>query len=201
MNPHTTSTLHELKSKRGGKRTGAGRPKGSGSFKEPTKSIRIPLSLFDDVQRMRDHCGSTSLIQPTKESSKKTLPLFSGTVHAGFLSPADDHIEATLNLHDYVIRHEQSSFFLRVEGDSMEGASIHNGDLLVVDRSIPPKNGDIVIVVVHGELAVKRLSVHNNSVMLCAENPAYAPITIQGDQEIHIWGVVTFVVHKIRTSS
>ncbi len=125
------------------------------------------------------------------------LPLYANKISAGFPSPADDYIEMKLDLNSHLIRHPAATFFVRVSGDSMQNAGIHSGDLLIVDRSIEPGDGKIVIVALNGELTVKRLSKKHNQIKLLAENPAYPAITIV-EQDLIIWGVVTYVIHEAK---
>ena len=93
----------------------------------------------------------------TDDEIKLNLPFFSCAVEAGFPSPADDHLEGSLDLNSYLIKHPAATFFVRVSGESMVGAGIFNNDILVVDRSIKPSNGKVVIAVLEGQLTVKRL--------------------------------------------
>jgi DNA polymerase V len=125
------------------------------------------------------------------------LPLFTGKVAAGFPSPADDYIEKTLDLNELLIKKPAATFFARAQGESMLGAGIHPNDILVVDRSIDPVSGHIVICALNGELTVKRLSRENERWQLKAENPAYPDIVIHDDLELVIWGVVTNVIHPL----
>jgi DNA polymerase V len=124
------------------------------------------------------------------------LPFYATAVQAGFPSPADDYLEGALDLNEHLIRRPAATFFLRVLGDSMTGAGIHSGDLLIVDRSMHPANGRIVIAVVDGELTVKRLSRRRGRVRLMPENPRYRPIDIRDGQDLQIWGVVLHVIHS-----
>jgi DNA polymerase V len=124
------------------------------------------------------------------------FPLFASKVPAGFPSPADDYIESQLDLNEYLIKHKAATFFFRVQGDSMAGANIHNGSLLIVDRSVQPKHNDIVVALVNGEHTVKRLYKLRGVVKLLAENPAYPEIVIKPESEMTVWGVVRHVVHS-----
>jgi DNA polymerase V len=117
-------------------------------------------------------------------------------IPAGFPSPADEYAESALDLNAYLVRNKTATFFFRVMGDSMTGAHIHDGDLLVVDRSIEPKHGHIVLAVVNNEYTVKRLHRLGGVIELHAENPAYAPIRFQEHDELQVWGVVTGVVSR-----
>ena len=131
-----------------------------------------------------------------KTSQRIPLPFLTDRVAAGFPSPATDHEEKDLDLNEHLIEHPSSTFFIRVEGDSMEGAAILDNDILIVDRSITPTHGSIVVAVVHGEITVKRLFRENKRIELHAENPQYAPIDVSYDAGFKIWGVVSGVVRK-----
>ena len=170
--------------KRGGKRTGAGRPKGTNHYGEPTKPVRIPVSKIDRVLRfVRDR--------------EDMVPLYGNEVPAGFPSPADDYAEGVLDLNAHLVREPTATFFVRARGDSMIGAGIHDGDLLVVDRSLEATNGKVVIVSINGELTVKRLRKAKGRTWLTPENPDYPPIDFQEQDDTHLWGVVTNVVHSL----
>jgi len=126
------------------------------------------------------------------------LPLFLESVSAGFPSPADDYMEGKLDLNQLLVRNPTATFFVRVTGDSMVEASINSGDILVVDRSITPKDGSIIIAVINGDLTVKRLSkAKNNKIYLLPENKNYQPIEITTEMYFEVWGVVTNVVHSV----
>ncbi|WP_420420728.1 LexA family protein [Simkania sp.] len=126
------------------------------------------------------------------------LPLFSSSVKAGFPSPAEDHIEEKLDLNRLMIEHPAATFFLRVEGESMENANIHPGDILVVDRALTPQSGQIIVAVLNGEFTVKRLKKKESRLYLLPENPAFLELEITAKTEFQIWGVVTFIIHKAR---
>ena len=126
------------------------------------------------------------------------LPLFGHTVPAGFPSPADDYVEDWLDLNQLLIHNKSATFILRVKGDSMLNAGIHDGDIIVVDRSIEPADRAVVVAVVDGELTVKRLVMRNGITELHAENPKYAPIRFKEGQELTIWGVVTSSIHGVK---
>jgi DNA polymerase V len=124
------------------------------------------------------------------------LPLLLNRIPAGFPSPADEYAETALDLNTYLIRNKTATFFFRVIGDSMTGANIHDGDLLVVDRSIEPRHGHIVLAVLNNDYTVKRLYSLNGVIELHAENSAYAPIRFQEHDELQVWGVVTGAVSR-----
>jgi DNA polymerase V len=133
-------------------------------------------------------------LDPLPETLK--INLFACSVEAGFPSPAEDHIESTLDINELLIEHPAATFFVRVAGDSMIGASIQDGDILVVDRSKTPVNDNIVIALVNGEYTVKRLSIKADVIKLCPENSHYSPILISGMDELIVWGVVTGLVRQ-----
>lgn len=134
---------------------------------------------------------------PARVLRRIPLPLFSGKVAAGFPSPADDYVEKTLDLNELLVQKPAATFFARAQGVSMIGAGIHHNDILVVDRSIEPLPGKIVICALNGELTVKRLDRDNGQWQLKAENPDYPDIAIFEDLEMVIWGVVTNVIHPL----
>jgi DNA polymerase V len=171
----------------GGKRTGAGRPKGCNQWGEATQPLRIPLSQMDAVKQFLN-------------KGFVRCPLYSSRVQAGFPSPADDYIEDHLDLNEYLIKHPAATFFVKAEGQSMIGANIQSGDLLIVDRSITATHGKIVIAAIQGELTVKRLYQQHGKVQLLPENPDFQPIDISENSDLVIWGVVTHVIHSASCS-
>jgi DNA polymerase V len=120
-----------------------------------------------------------------------TQPLYASQPAAGFPSPGDDLVEQPLDLNDLLVENESATFFIKVAGDSMEGAKIFDGDILVVDRSIEARSGHIVVAAVYGELVVKRLQKNHTSMSLVSENENYEPILIHDTEGCFIWGVVT----------
>lgn len=186
---------------KGGKRTGAGRPKGRNAYGEATQPVRIPLSLLDPVEKLlqdfsllRQSQDIDQLI-PLVAGQPLRLPLYGSHVPAGFASPADDFVEDYLDLNELLVKHHDATFFVRVSGRSMLDAGILPGDILIVDRSVEAVHGKIVIAVVDTEVTVKRLHIAGETITLKAENPEYADIPITSD--LHIWGVVTSVIHQV----
>lgn len=114
----------------------------------------------------------------------------------GFASPADDYLEGRLSLDTLLIQNKDSAFFVRAEGDSMVGAGIFGGDLLVVDRSLTPTSGSIVIAVIEGELIVRRFFQQDATVVLKPANPSFKEIQFKDEQELQVWGVVTSTIKK-----
>ncbi|MDP2180723.1 LexA family protein [Methylicorpusculum sp.] len=143
------------------------------------------------------HSFPTHILFPALTPKPVSLPLFSGKVSAGFPSPADDYIEKTLDLNELLIQKPAATFFVRAEGESMLGAGIHPNDILVVDRSLEPVPGRIVICALNGELVVKRLKRQTGQWLLGSENPAYRDIVLLEELEVVIWGVVTSVIHPV----
>ncbi|MFH1049623.1 MAG: translesion error-prone DNA polymerase V autoproteolytic subunit [bacterium] len=125
------------------------------------------------------------------------LPIFLESVSAGFPSPAEDYMEGKLDLNKYLIKNQSATFFVRVTGDSMVNAGIYSGDILIVDRSLNPKDGSIVIAVIDSELLVKRMQYIKNKIYLTPENPKFEPIEITGEMNFEVWGVVTTVIHSV----
>lgn len=123
------------------------------------------------------------------------LPLFLERVACGFPSPAQDYVEARLDLNKLTIKHPSATYFVKVSGESMIGAGIGDGDLLVVDRALTPVHGDIVVAAVDGEFTVKELQIHPQ-LRLLPHNPDYRPITFDSEEELQIFGVVT---HSLKT--
>lgn len=185
---------------RGGVRPGAGRKANSGVFREKTVVRRIPVSIsavFDTyIQSLKT--GGGMLLESVfyREEVSVSLPLFSSKVAAGFPVPAEDDVETYLDLNTHLISKPSATFLVKVSGDSMILAGINDGDILVVDRSIEPKNGSIVIAVLNSELTVKRLHLEKGRCYLKPENDAYQPIEVESEMTFSIWGVVTSVIHQ-----
>ncbi len=136
-------------------------------------------------------------VQKLVSGAPHEAPLFAAHTAAGFPAPADDLIERALDINDLVVKNPASTFFVRVEGDSMEGAKIFSGDVLVVDRAVPPKDGVIVVAAVYGEMVVKRLQKIGATHVLVSENDAYDPIVVSDNDDCFIWGVVVGSVRKL----
>ncbi len=133
-----------------------------------------------------------------KDTEERTgLPLYISPIPAGFPSPADDHIDQDLDLHRHLVRNPAATFFLRAQGESMLDAGIHDGDLLIVDRSLEARHNRIVIAALDGELTVKRLVQRKNRTFLIPANAHYQELDITEYDNVHIWGVVSYVVHKL----
>jgi DNA polymerase V len=123
--------------------------------------------------------------------------LFLVPVSAGYPSPADDYLDGSLDLNQHLIKHPTATFFVRVAGESMQEAGIHSGDVLIVDRALTPTDGSVIIAVVNGELTVKRLSMRHGKLLLVPENQQYPPLPITETTAFEVWGVVTYVIHRV----
>lgn len=162
----------------------AGRPKGSGKYGEKTCAVRMPASMIN-------------LVPSFVERSGMQIRLYDDRVQAGFPSPAFDSPYESLDVAKYLIPNPAATFFIRVSGESMRDAGIFPGDVLIVDRSLTPSNGDVVVAAVEGEFTVKRLFKTNQRVELRPENRRYKPIVITEDSDLIVWGVVRKVIHHV----
>ena len=134
-----------------------------------------------------------TILGPLQNGGEK-LPLYSFKVPAGFPSPAADHIEKHISLDELFDIRAPHVYLVKIEGDSMQGAGIYSGDLVVVDRSLDPVNGDIVIAALNSEPVCKRLDKRENTVILRSENPKYPPRHVMEGDELVIWGVVKYSI-------
>lgn len=133
---------------------------------------------------------------PFEQRTTLRLPLVAAKVEAGFPSPADDHLECSLDLNEKLVCHPSATFFARAKGESMRDAGINDGALLVIDRSITPSDGHIVVAMLDGQFTIKRLRKRNGRVFLEAHNPAFSSIEMNGEQELVIWGVVKSAINE-----
>ena len=124
------------------------------------------------------------------------LPVAGSTVQAGFPSPAVGYEDEALDINDLVVSNPTATFYVRVKGNSMIDANIFDDDILVVDKSIEPSHGKIVIAVIDGEFTVKTLYTKDGVVKLIPANPEYPEILLRDEQELNIWGVVSYIIHK-----
>lgn len=137
-----------------------------------------------------------SILGALSESSIE-IPLASTGVSAGFPSPAEDYLDGMLDLNKHLIKHPASTFFARVDGESMKNASINDGDLLVIDKSIEPYDGCIAVCYIDGDFTLKRVDLTDGKIVLMPENEAYKPIVVKPDDEFAVWGVVRYVIKKV----
>jgi len=135
---------------------------------------------------------------PLETRTSIRLPLVSASVEAGFPSPADDHLERAIDLNEELIRNPAATFLVRVKGESMRDAGIHTGDTLIVDKSVTPADRQIVVAMIDGEFTVKRFRKLNGRIFLEAANDSFAPIEVGENQELTIWGAVTYIIHQAK---
>lgn len=191
-----------VKFSHGGTRQGAGR---KAAYGEPTKTVRVPQSLvpvvvgyLDELKRSPTVGGETPVLKPiTALRTTTAVPTLGRHVRAGKPTSGDDYQEDAVDLGRHLVRDPSSTFVMKVAGWSMRDAGIAQGDELVVDTGIVADNGRIVVAEVDGELTVKRLKRTNTGWLLQASNPDFADIPIGDKNELHIWGVVTRVLHAV----
>ena len=118
-------------------------------------------------------------------------------ISAGFPSPADDFKEIRISLDRELVKNKEATFYARVDGDSMIGAGLEDGDLLVIDKSLDPENGRIAICLIDGDFTVKRIKKEKNKLYLMPENKKYKPIELKEESELIIWGIVEYVIKKV----
>jgi DNA polymerase V len=185
----------------GGKRVGAGRKPGSGrKWREATQAIRLPASVCESLQNKLNEAKRQAPMDaylPALNPVVLQLPLYLSKVPAGFPVVADDYVEKLIDLNQLLIQDVNDSFMTWVTGLSMIGVNIFDGDLVLVERSIPPKSGDIVVATLQGEVTVKTLRIEDGQPWLCPENPDFKAIKITAESECRIWGVVTNVIHSL----
>ena len=192
----------------GGTRPNSGRKSPASPYGEKTSVIRVPISIKSEVLvylaafKKRVSTSSEAILnipQALPNPPALAIPIYSGKVSAGqsrFPSPAQDYEQKFLDLNEEYIKNPPATSLFRVEGDSMIGVGIFEGDLAIVDRSIKPKSSSIVVADVDGAWMVKRLYKRGNVIKLLSEHPEHAPISFSEGQELIIFGVVTYVIHK-----
>lgn len=130
------------------------------------------------------------------DSAGTLIPLFGESIHAGFESPAADYEEARIDLNEYVSSYPEATFYARVVGNCMEGSHIYDGDLLVVNRSLKPSSGDVVVGMVGGEFILRAYLFFKSVHYLVADHPGYLPIQQSEDHPFQIWGVVSHTIYN-----
>lgn len=125
------------------------------------------------------------------------LPYFEGGIKAGFPSPATDFNEAKISLDKVLVKNPKATFYAKADGSSMTGAGIDDGDVMVIDRSLEPRNGKIAVCCIDGEFTVKRIKIEKDCLYLMPENKDFQPITVTEDNKLMIWGIVTYVIKSV----
>ena len=147
-------------------------------------------------QRSNKYSKLTLFKPPATENLLIDLPFIEANISAGFPSPAEDYLEARIDLNKELIINKSATFYARVKGESMNLAGISDGDLLIIDKSKTPVSGSIVVCLIDGEFTLKRLEKQGNIFYLMPENPDYKPIKIKPENDVTIWGVVTYTIKK-----
>ncbi len=140
--------------------------------------------------------SSLTFYRPDFESELK-IPYIKEGVSAGFPSPATDFMESGIDLNKELCKNPLSTFYIKVNGNSMINAGINNKDILVVDRSLEPQNNKIAVCFIDGEFTVKRIKAENDCMYLMPENKNYQPIKVTDENELKIWGIVTYVIKNL----
>jgi DNA polymerase V len=177
----------------GGRKGIGGRPR-----REPTKVVRLPLPIAIIARRLRDgtlRAGDINAFLDIEPRGPATVPLVMSPASCGFPSPADDYLDRALDFNELLIRNPAATFAVRIAGESMTGAGLFPGDIAIVDRSLSPTNGCIVLALIEGEFTVKRYRLNAGGIVLQAENAAFKDILIPEDSAFEVWGVVK---HSIR---
>ncbi|AEM70763.1 Peptidase S24/S26A/S26B, conserved region [Allomuricauda ruestringensis DSM 13258] len=148
------------------------------------------------IPKKSQNTDALTFFVPDKEQNV-TIPISNNTVSAGFPSPADDFKQKRISLDNTLIKNKEATFYARVSGQSMIGAGLDDGDLLVIDRSLEAEHGKIAVCFLDGEFTVKRLSIEKDTITLMPENKNYKPIKVSKDSDLLIWGVVTYVIKAV----
>src|SRR5690606_954573 len=143
------------------------------------------------------HNGNVIDIFSADTETELTLPFVDDGISAGFPSPALDFVDLSIDLNKHLIKNPSATFYGKVKGDSLKNAGIHNGDLLIIDRSLEPTNGKIAVCYIDGEFTAKRIKLEKNVAWLIAENENYQPIKVTEDNNFLIWGIVTHVIKNV----
>ena len=137
-------------------------------------------------------------IHPSVQSLKLSLPYADGGIKAGFPSPAQDYMEGAIDLNKELIKHPASTFYGRVKGDSMIDANVHDGDILVIDKSLELQNGDMAVCFIDGEFTIKYIKLEKDVIWLEPANENYEPIKVTIENDFLIWGIVTYCIQNKR---
>lgn len=133
----------------------------------------------------------------TEEQSKLYITISDSPVHAGFPSPADDHLENKLDLNKALVKNPATTFFAKVKGDSMDGEGVEDGDMLIIDKSLDPFDNCLAVCFLEGEFTLKRVKIEGDNIFLIPANPKYKPIRIRKENDFYIWGIVRYLIKKV----
>ncbi len=176
---------HRLTKGHGGKRTGAGRPIGTGKYKLPTKTIRVPVTIQDKLIEFID-------------SKCYSVPYYSNFIQAGIpIDIGDGIFEEVINLYELLVRNPKDTYLVRATGESMKEIGINTGDLLIVDKKIVPKSGSIVVACINSEFTVKRLVYKKEKIFLKPENKKFKTINVEESDRLEFFGVVTHNIKRL----
>lgn len=170
----------------------------TGLFEELASCVHIEKNEENSMKLSRMHSGRELDFYTADVSTVLERPLAGTGISAGFPSPAEDYEEVSLDLNKALVRHPAATFYARVKGSSMTEAGINNGDLLVIDKSLDPKAGDVAVCFLDGEFTVKRIGLIDGLLYLMPANSSFKPIAVSEESEFSIWGIVTYVIHKAR---
>ena len=176
----------------GGARAGAGRKGG------PSEVVRLPLPIANLARRLKSgdlRAGDINSFLDVEARTALAIPLMTSTAACGFPSPADDYLDSPLDFNELLVSNPAATFAVRISGESMTGAGLFPGDVAVVDRSLTPSNGSIVLALIDGEFTIKRYCVVEGGIVLLVENPRFSNIEISAETGLEVWGVVK---HSIR---
>ncbi len=165
-----------------------GRPQG-----QPTRVIRVPLPVLNITRRLATgtlKAGDLNEFLDIEPRTTLAVPMAGATAPCGFPSPADDYLDTPLDFNELIVQNLSATFAIRLASDSMTGAGLFPGDIAVIDRSITPSNGCIVLALLDGEFTVKRYFRRTTDILLHAENPAFTDIEVSEERSFEIWGVV-----------
>ena len=149
------------------------------------------------MKLLKLHQTTTLEIYSADTSTNIALPFVESGISAGFPSPADDFLDASIDLNREFVKNPSTTFYGRVKGDSMINAGLNNGDLLIIDKSLEPIDNKIAVCFIDGEFTVKRIKIEKDIVWLVAENEKYQPIKVTSDNDFLIWGIVTTVIKNV----
>ena len=159
--------------------------------------VIVPATInLTTMQLLKLHTGPRLEIFSSCLETALELPLLPFGRSAGFPSPALDFIDLFIDLNKHLVGHPSATFYGRVQGESMKGAGINDGDLLIIDKSIEPANGKIAVCYLDGEFTLKRIKLNKNGLWLVPENDQYQAIKIEEENNLTIWGIVTYIIKK-----